>query len=211
MKKIITIAFVLSICLCLVQCTDKQKNTPKVEVETYEVTPEFAEKIDKPEVHFKVDIPKNLKFTKPEEGKKNSSYGMVQKIGEDEVVTEMYSFGYISLDGMNLEESGISFLKQIRDMLKRGGYSIENDEIGTFEFDGEEYISLRTIGTMKEGMSDEFVGNYLFNIIIKPNPYGNTHIIMLMAARDDQAAKTYDDFKDKLTVSTIWNSFTYLK
>lgn len=205
MKKITKIVVALCMLLSLTNCKEK------VPVETYEMTPEFAEKIDKPEVHFKVDIPKNLKIDKPEEGKKNSSYGMVQKVGDDGVVTEMCSFGYISLDGMNLEESGKSFLKQIRDMLKRGGYTIEKDEIGAFQFDGEEYFSLRTMGMMKEGISKEFVGNYLFNIVIKPNPHGNTHIIMLMAARDDQAAKTYEDFKDKLDISTVWNTFTYLK
>lgn len=182
-----------------------------VEVETYEVTPEFAEKIDKPEVHFKVDIPKTLKFNKPVEGKKTSSYGMIQKVNDDGVVVEMCSFGYISLDGMALDKNAISFMKQIRDMLKRGGYEIKNDIIGTQQFDGGEYIALRTEGTMEEGKTPEFVGKYLFNAVVKPNPHGSTHIIMLMAARDDQPAKTYEDFKDKLTISTVWNTFKYLK
>ena len=79
-----------------------------------------------------------------------------------------------------------------------------------FEFDGEKYLSLRAIGTMKEGLSDQFVGRYYFNTIAKPNPHGNTHIIMLMAARDDQVS-TYEDFKDKLTISTVWKTFTYLE
>lgn len=209
MKKITSIILLLCVHICFVQCNNENKT--KVEVETYEVTPEFAKKIDKPEIHFTVDIPKSLKFNKPVEGKKTSSYGMIQKVGDDGVVTEMYSFGYISLDGMELKKNAMSFMKQIRDMLKRGGYEIENDIIGTQPFDGGEYMSLRTHGTMEEGKTPEFVGKYMFNAVVKPNPHGNTHIIMLMAARDDQAAKNYEDFKDKLTISTVWQTFKYLK
>jgi len=209
MKKITSIVMLLCVQLCFVQCKDKKKLN--VEVETYEVTPEFAEKIDKPEVHFTVDIPKSLQFDKPVIGKKTSSYGMIRKIADDGVVVEMYSLGYISIDGMDFEENARSFMTQIRDMLKRGGYEIEGDTIGMLEFDGEKYMSLRTYGIMEEGKTPEFIGKYLFNAVVKPNPYGNTSIIMLMAAREDQGAKTYEDFKDKLTISTVWNTFKYLK
>jgi len=204
MNKIKLILLFLFVQFSLVQCQTKQ------EVTTYEVTPEFAEKIDKPKVHFTVDVPKSLKLEKPVEGKKSYSYGMIQEIGKDSVATEMYSFGYITLDGTSLEEGGASFMQQIRDMLKGGGYDVEEDNIGVMEFDGEKYVSLRAIGTMKDGMSDLFVGRYFFNVIAKPNPYGSTHIIMLMAARDDQV-KTYDDFKDKLTISTVWKTFKYIE
>jgi len=181
-------------------------------VETYEVTQEFAKKIDKPAVHFSADIPKSLKFDKPVEGKKTYSYGMIQEVGKDSVVTEMCSFGYINMNGsMKIVKDGATFMNQILSMLKSGGYKIEEENIGVHEFDGEEYMSLRAIGIMKEGISKEFVGRYLFNVIAKPNPHGNTSIIMLMAARDDQEAKDYDDFKDKLTISTVWNTFKYLK
>ncbi len=206
MKNIKIIAFALFVHFSLVQCQTKDK----IEVITYEVTPEFAEKIDKPTVHFTVDVPTSLKLDKPEEGKKSYSYGMIQEIGKDSIVTEMYSFGYITLDGTTLEEGGASFMKQIRDMLKGGGYEIEEDTIGTMQFDGEEYISLRAIGKMKDGLSDLFVGRYFFNVIAKPNPHGDTHIIMLMAARDDQVT-AYEDFKDKLAISTVWKTFEYLK
>jgi hypothetical protein len=204
MKKIKLIAFLLLIQFTFVQCQTE------VAVKTYEVTPEFAEKIDKPAVHFTVDIPETLNFTKPKEGVKTYSYGMIQEVNKDSIVTEMYSFGYITMNGMSLEKDGQTFMKQIRDMLKRGGYEIEEDNIGMFEFDGEKYLSLRAIGTMKEGLSDLFVGRYYFNTVAKPNPHGDTHIIMLMAARDDQVS-TYEDFKDKLTISTVWKTFTYLK
>ncbi|WP_046756203.1 hypothetical protein [Kordia jejudonensis] len=207
MKNIKWIVVVLCVQLGFVQCQNKEK----IDVITYEVTPEFSKKIDKPEVHFKVDIPKNLKFEKPVEGKKTYSYGMIQKIGNDSIVSEMYSFGYISMDGnMQLEKDGQTFMKQIRDMLKSGGYNIEEDAIGVKEFDGDKYLSLRAIGTMKEGLSDLFQGRYYFNVIAKPNPYTDTHIIMLMAAKDTEV-NSYEDFKDKLTVSTLWKSFTYLK
>ena len=198
--KIIVLAFIIQ--LSFVQCQQ--------EVQTYEVTPEFAKKIDKPEVHFKVDIPTSLKFEKPVEGKKTYSYGMIQEVGKDSIVTEMYSFGYITMNGMSLEKDGQTFMKQIRDMLKSGGYEIEEANIGVMEFDGEKYLSLRAIGTMKKGLSDQFVGRYYFNTIAKPNPHGDTHIIMLMAARDDQV-QTYKDFKDKLSISTVWKTFEYLK
>ena len=33
---------------------------------------------------------------------------------------------------------------------------------------------------------------------------------MIMAARDDQSISSFEDFKDQLDISTIWNSFTYL-
>lgn len=198
--KIIVLAFIIQ--LSFVQCQQ--------EVQTYEVTPEFAKKIDKPEVHFKVDIPTSLKFEKPVEGKKTYSYGMIQEVGKDSIVTEMYSFGYITMNGMSLEKDGQTFMKQIRDMLKSGGYEIEEANIGVMEFDGEKYLSLRAIGTMKTGLSDQFVGRYYFNTIAKPNPHGDTHIIMLMAARDDQV-QTYKDFKDKLSISTVWKTFEYLK
>ncbi|MGH1383667.1 hypothetical protein [Kordia sp.] len=204
MKKITSIILLLCVQICFMQCKDK------IEVETYEVTPEFAKKIDKPEVHFTVDIPTNLKFKKPVEGEKTYSYGMIQNVGKDSVVTEMYSFGYIKMNGMSLEKDGQTFMKQIRDMLKSGGYEIEEDNIGIMEFDGKKYLSLQAIGIMKEGISKEFVGRYYFNTVAKPNPYGDTHIIMLMAARDDQV-KTYEDFKDKLGISKVWNTFKYLK
>ncbi|MBC8756761.1 hypothetical protein H2O64_18955 [Kordia sp. YSTF-M3] len=204
MKKIKLIAFSLIIHFAFVQCETKQ------EVITYEVTPEFAEKIDKPEVHFIVDIPKQLKLEKPVEGKKGYSYGMIQEVNKDSIVTEMFSFGYITMDGMSLEKDGQAFMKQIRDMLKSGGYEIEEDTMGMLQFDGEKYLSLQAIGTMKEGLSDLFVGRYFFNVIAKPNPHGNTHIIMLMAARDDQV-KIYEDFKDKLAISTVWKTFEYLR
>jgi hypothetical protein len=205
MKKLAYIALLTVVCFCGIQC-----NTA-VEVETYKVTPEFAEKIDKPEVHFTVDIPKSLQFKKPEEGKKSSSYGMIQKVNDDGVVVEMCSFGYISLDGMEYEKNTRSFMRQIRSMLKSGGYTIENDTIGNLSFDGEKYITLQTEAIMEEGKTPEFVGKYLFNVVAKPNPNGNTSIIMLMAARDDQKATSYEDFKDKLSISTVWNTFTYLK
>ncbi|WP_298510321.1 hypothetical protein [uncultured Kordia sp.] len=205
MKKITSIIMLLCVHICFVQCKEK------IEVETYEVTPEFAKKIDKPEVHFIVDIPKNLKFDKPVEGKKTYSYGMIQEVGEDSVTREMCSFGYIKMEGnMSLKKDGGSFMDQILQMLKSGGYKIEEKNIGVQEFDGKEYMTLRAIGTMKEGISKEFVGRYFFNVVAKPNPYGDTNIIMLMAAREDQV-KTYEDFKDKLTISTVWNSFKYLK
>jgi len=204
MKKITSIALLLCEQICFVQCKEK------IAVETYEVTPEFAKKIDKPEVHFTVDIPKSLKFNKPVEGEKTYSYGMIQKVEKDSLVSEMYSFGYIKMNGTSLEKDGQSFMKQIRDMLKSGGYEIEENKIGMMEFDGKKYLSLQAIGTMKEGLSKEFVGRYYFNTVAKPNPHGDTHIIMLMAARDDQV-KSYEDFKDKLTISTVWKTFTYLK
>ncbi|MFK7749620.1 MAG: hypothetical protein AB8B65_14585 [Kordia sp.] len=204
MKKITSVILLLCVQICFIQCKET------IEVETYEVTPEFAKKIDKPEVHFTVDIPKNLKFDKPVEGEKTYSYGMIQNVGKDSIVTEMYSFGYVKMDGLSLEKDGKSFMTQIRDMLKRGGYEIEEANIGVTEFDGKKYLSLQAIGTMKEGVSKEFVGRYYFNTVAKPNPHGNTHIIMLMAARDDQV-KNYEDFKDKLNISTVWQTFTYLK
>ncbi len=207
MKKITKIALLCCVLLSFTQCKEKEL----VAVETFEMTPEYAKKIDKPEVHFRVNVPVNLKFDKPVEGKKTSSYGMVQKVGDDGVVTEMYSFGYISLDGMEFEKNARSFMVQIRDMLKRGGYTLESHEIGMMQFDGEEYMSLQAVGVMKEGISSEFVGKYMFNTVVKLNPYGNTHIIMLMAARDGEAAKTFEDFKDKLTISTIWKTFEYLQ
>lgn len=204
MHKIKFIIVLICIQISFVQCQTKE------DVITYEVTPEFAKEIDKPEVHFKVDIPKSLNFDKPVAGKKGYSYGMIQEKGKDSIVTEMYSFGYISMNGMSLEKDGKTFITQIRDMLKSGGYKIEEDSIGIQEFDGEDYLSLQAIGTMKEGLSDEFVGRYYFNVIAKPNPHSETHIIMLMAARDDQVS-SYEDFKDKLSISKVWQSFTYLK
>ncbi|AXG68136.1 hypothetical protein KORDIASMS9_00326 [Kordia sp. SMS9] len=207
MKKITKITLLCCVLLCFTHCKEKTK----VAVETFEMTPEYAEKIDKPEVHFKVDIPKNLQFDKPVEGKKTSSYGMIQEKNDDGVVTEMYSFGYISLDGMEFEKNARSFMVQIRDMLKRGGYKVDKHEIGMLPFDGEKYVSFQATATMEEGKTPEFVGNYLFNAVVKPNPHGNTHIIMLMAARDDQNAVTYEDFKDKLAISTVWNTFKYLQ
>ncbi len=208
MKRIKFIAILCCIQFGLVQCQNKES----IEVITYEVTPEFCEKIDKPEVHFTVDIPKSLKLKKPVEGKKNYSYGMIQKENEEKIVTEMYSFGYITMSGgSTLEKDGATFMEQIRSMLKSGGYVLEEDFIGVVEFDGEKYLSLRTIGKMKEGLSDQFVGRYFFNVVAKPNPYGDTNVIMLMSVRDDQAATTYEDFKDKLTISTVWKTFKYLK
>ncbi|EDP97538.1 hypothetical protein U8527_04275 [Kordia algicida OT-1] len=204
MYKIKFIILLICVQISFVQCQTKE------EVLTYEVTPEFAKKIDKPEVHFTVDIPKSLKFDKPVEGKKTYSYGMIQEVGKDSIVTEMYSFGYITMNGMSLEKDGKTFITQIRDMLKSGGYEIEEDKIGIQEFDGKKYLSLQAIGTMKEGLSNEFVGRYFFNVIAKPNPHSDTHIIMLMAAKDDQLSN-YEDFKDKLTISKVWQSFTYLK
>ena len=205
MNKIKLIAIALFVQLSFVQCQNE------VEVTTYEVTPEFAEKIDKPPIHFTVDIPKSLDFEKPEEGKKTYSYGMIRELNDEKVVTEMYSLSYIKLEGnASLEKEGPNFMKQIRDMLKSGGYELEEDSIGMLEFDGKKYLSLQVTGTIKEGLSEEFKGRYLFNSIVKPNPYGDTNIIMLMAARDDQV-QTYEDFKDKLTISTLWKTFTYLK
>lgn len=207
MKKIKFIAILCCIQFGFVQCQNKES----IEVITYEVTPEFSKKIDKPEVHFTVDIPKSLKFDKPVEGKKTYSYGMIQEIGKDSIVTEMYSFGYITMSGgSTLEKDGGTFMKQIRNMLKSGGYEIEEDNIEIVEFDGEKYLSLRAIGTMKEGLSDLFQGRYFFNVVAKPNPHGDTNIIMLMAAKDNQVT-TYEDFKDKLTISTVWKTFKYLK
>lgn len=207
MKKIKFIAILCCIQFGFVQCQNKES----IEVITYEVTPEFSKKIDKPEVHFTVDIPKSLKFDKPVEGKKTYSYGMIQEIGKDSIVTEMYSFGYITMSGgSTLEKDGGTFMEQIRNMLKSGGYKIEEDNIEIVEFDGEKYLSLRAIGTMKEGLSDLFQGRYFFNVVAKPNPYGDTNIIMLMAAKDNEVA-TYEDFKDKLTISTVWKTFKYLK
>ena len=171
------ILLLLCVQLSFIQCQNQKEEA----VITYEVTPEFAKKIDKPEVHFKVDIPKSLKFDKPEEGKKTYSYGMIQKIGKDSIVTEMCSFGYIKLDGIALEKGGLDFMKQIRSMLRSGGYKFVDSEMGTLEFDGEKYMSLRLIGEMEEGKSDLFVGKYRFNVVAKPNPYSGTHILFLMA------------------------------
>lgn len=205
MNTIKLVLFLHFIQFSFVQCQNKEA------VITYEVTPEFAKKIDKPEVHFTVDIPKSLKFDKPVEGKKTYSYGMIQKIGKDSVVTEMCSFGYIKLDGISLDKGGLNFMKQIRSMLRSGGYKFENSEMGTLEFDGEKYMGLRLIGEMEEGKSDLFVGKYRFNVVAKPNPYNGTHILFLMAVKDEDESISYEDFKDKLTISKIWQSFKYLK
>ena len=183
---------------------------PKEDVITYTVTPEFCKLIDKPEVHFTVNIPKTLHLDKPKTGKKNSSYGMIQEKDNDSIVTEMYSFGYIASNGITIEEGGKSFMIQIKNMLKNAGYKIEEDTIGMTNFDGKSYMSLNMIGTMEQGLSDLFIGRYYFNIVAKPNPNGNTHILMLMAAREDQGITTYEDFKDKLSISTVWKTFKYL-
>ncbi|WP_420574942.1 hypothetical protein [Kordia sp.] len=204
MKKISFILSLICLQISFVQCQTEE------EVITYEVTPEFSKKIDKPEVHFTVKIPKSLKFDKPVEGKKTHSYGMIQKRDKDSIVSEMYSFGYITLDGLSLEKDGKTFMEQIRNMLKSGGYQLEEHTIGVSEFDGENYLSLKAVGTMKEGLSDEFIGRYYFNVIAKPNPYSKTHIIMLMAAKDSEVSD-FEDFKNKLTISKVWKSFTYLK
>lgn len=204
MRNIKLILLLVCIQFSCVQCQNKE------EVLTYEVTPEFSKKIDKPEVHFTVEIPKSLKFDKPVEGKKTYSYGMIQKIGADSIVTEMCSFGYIKLEGVTLDKGGLSFMKQIKSMLRSGGYEFENSRMGLLDFDGKKYMGLRLIGEMKPGKSDLFVGKYRFNVVAKPNPYGDTHIIFLMAVKDEDESIDYEDFKDKLTISKMWQSFKYL-
>ncbi|WP_046746120.1 hypothetical protein [Kordia zhangzhouensis] len=206
MKKLTLIVASILLQISLVNCQTKNDG-----VITYEVTPEFAKKIDKPEVHFKVDIPKSLHFDKPVEGKKTSSYGMVQKYDKDSIVTEMCSFGYIKIDGMSLDEQGISFMKQIKNMLRSGGYKFENSNLGLLDFDGKKRVGLQLIGEMEEGASPQFIGKYRFNITTRENPSGNTHIIFLMAAKDEDESLSYEDFKDKLTISKIWQSFQYIK
>lgn len=180
----------------------------KEDVHNYVVTPEFSKSIGKPEIHFKVNYPKSLKLDKPT--KNSKSYGMLQERTEDGLVTEMCSFGYVKLDGITIAKGGKNFLGQITSMLEGAGYDIEESKIGFIKFDSEEYMSLNMIGTMKEGISDMFIGRYYFNSIIKPNPNSNTHIIFLMAAREDQGISNYSDFADKLSISTIWQTFKYL-
>ena len=204
MKKLTYIVGCILLQISLVNCQTKE------EVISYEVTPEFAEKIDKPAVHFKADIPKDLKFDRPKEGQKNSSYGMIQKFDKDSIVTEMCSFGYIKLDGLALDKEGISFMKQIKNMLRTGGYEFDNSQLGLLDFDGEKRIGLQLVGKMKEGISDTYVGKYRFNIVTRENPNGNTHIIFLMAAKDEDESLSFEDFKDKLAISKVWQSFQYV-
>lgn len=200
--KIYTLLFLISV--TFFGCQDK------VEVTNYEVTPEFSKKINKPEVHFSVDIPNHLEFTKPEEGKKNSSYGMIKKLDAENNLLEMCSFGYIKLDGIpDIEESTISFFQQILGMLKGAGYNFEKDAIGVTTFGGKKYVTLQGIATMETGINKGYEGRFYFNSVAIPNPKGNTHIIMMMQARDDQNITSFNDFSNKLAVSTIWQSFEY--
>lgn len=204
MKKVVVLIAIVLINSLFIRCQTKDSFI------TYEVTPDFCKQIGKTKVHFTVNIPKSLNFKKPIPNKKNSSYGVVEKTDKNNLVSEMYSFGHIKMDGMAIDIAGVGFLKQIRLMLKRGGYMLEPSKIGHLTFDEKKYMSLQVAGTMEKGLSDMYKGRYLFNIIIKPNPYSNVHIVMLMAARDDQI-KSYSDFADKLSISEIWKSFKYLK
>lgn len=200
--KLYTFLFLMS--FSFFQCQEK------VEVIHYEVTPEFCKKIDKPEVHFSVDIPINLNLKKPEEGKRNYSYGMIKKIDENKEVLEMCSFGYIKLEGSTeVEKNALSFLERILGMLKGAGYEFETAEIAITNFDGKKYATLQGIATMKEGLNEEFVGRFYFNSVTLPNPKDDTHIILLMQARDDQNISNYNDFSDKLDISRVWSSFEY--
>ncbi len=193
--------------LTLVNCQDKvDKNTI-----TYTITPEFSAKIDKPEVHFTTQIPKDLIIDKPIVGKKNSSFGMIQKKNKDSVVVQMYSFSYINANPESLKVTSKTFFNQIKNMLEYGGYEMSESKIEDVTFDGEKYLALQAIGTMSNDSSPAFKGTYFFNIILKPNPYADTHIIMLMSARDDQNITNYEDFKDKLEISTIWKNFKYIQ
>lgn len=203
MKKVAKLKILLILLVSVYSC---QKDSKSI---IYEVTPEFAQSIDKPEVHFVVEIPETLQFDKPVPGKKSSSYGMIQKIGTKDIVTEMYSFGYISLEGINnLEQQGIDFLKQVKSMLRRGGYLLEDSVLGQIEFDGKTYLGLQIPALMEAGKSDLFEGRYLFNVIITPNPKGNTHIMHLMCAKEEEI-NTYDDFSKNLSISKVWQSFRY--
>ncbi|WP_417556776.1 hypothetical protein [Mesoflavibacter zeaxanthinifaciens] len=193
--------------LTLVNCQDKvDKKTI-----TYTITPEFSAKIDKPEVHFTTQIPKDLIIDKPIVGKKNSSFGMIQKKDKDSVVIQMYSFSYINAKQESLNFVSETFLNQIKSMLQFGGYEMIESKIEEVTFDDEKYFALQAIGKMSNDSNPAFKGTYFFNVILKPNPYRDTHIIMLMSARDDQNINNYEDFKDKLEISTIWQNFKYIQ
>lgn len=193
--------------ITLVNCQDKvEKNTV-----TYTITPEFSAEIDKPEVHFTTQIPKGLIIERPIIGKKNSSFGMIQKKNKDSVVLQMYSFGYINADSVSLTTTSKTFFKQIKNMLQYGGYEMSLCKIEDVTFDGEKYLALQAIGKMSNDSDPAFKGSYYFNIILKPNPYKDTHIIMIMSARDDQNISDFKDFENNLEISTIWQNFKYIQ
>lgn len=206
MKKIKLLTLLLVVQIAFTNCQTK------VKTETYEVTPEFAKLIDKPKVHFKVEIPLSLNFERPRVGKKTTSYGMIQKKNTENQVVEMCSLGYIQVTGSDFDTSAKSFLKQVKDMLEGAGYKMEESSIGYINFDGKDHLALTAIATMGKGLFDEFVGRYYFNAILKPNPKkdSNVQIMFFMSARDDQNIKSYTDFEDKLDISTLWRTFKYL-
>ncbi|HIC32763.1 MAG TPA: hypothetical protein EYO76_12685 [Flavobacteriaceae bacterium] len=88
-------------------------------------------------------------------------------------------------------------------MLQYGGYEMSLCKIEDVTFDGEKYLALQAIGKMSNDSDPAFKGSYYFNIILKPNPYKDTHIIMIMSARDDQNISDFKDFENNLEISTI--------
>lgn len=198
------------VCFVLLISTFSCKNKVEKKTITYEVTPEFCTQIKKPEVHFTSEIPENLQIERPKPGKKSFSYGMFQKKNSDSIVVQMYSYGYINADSLTLKTTGKTFFSQIQSLLESGGYKMSQSKIENVNFDNNNYLALQAIGNINGKNDPSFIGTYHFNIILKPNPYKNTHIIMIMAARDDQSISSFEDFKDQLDISTIWNSFTYL-
>ncbi|MFD1061932.1 hypothetical protein ACFQ1Q_01640 [Winogradskyella litorisediminis] len=208
MKKILLIILAFTVQVSLTNCQNKT-----IETKTYEVTPEFAKSINKPEVHFKVEIPTSLNFDKPQPGKKTSSYGMIQKKNDKNEIIEMCSFGYIDIKGQtDFEDTAKSFLGQVKDMLEGAGYKMEESKIGYIKLDNNDHLALTAIASMDEGLFDEFVGRYYFNAVIRPNPNpkASTQIMFFMSARDDQNINEYKDFIEKLDISTVWETFKYL-
>jgi hypothetical protein len=177
----------------------------------FEVTKAFSKSIDKPEVHFSIEVPKCLTFYPATPEKKGSSYMKVEKHNENGVIQQMLSLGYVKLSSKDtFEESSLDFLWQLRNILVKAGFVFEEEESLVKKFDGKKYPLFQAIGTLKNNPNHEYNGRYYLKAVVVPNPNGDTNILFYMIVRDDQNISHYQDFADRLEISKIWQSFKYL-
>ncbi len=123
----------------------------------------------------------------------------------------MMTFNYLHISGkVDFNTKSLDALQLIRDELVAAGFDMEEEELVVKKIDGRTYPLFQGIGTLASKSSD-FDGRYYLKGLVAPNPYGDAHVMIYMLVRDDQGISHYQDFADRVDVSTLWKTFRYLE
>lgn len=181
------------------------------EIKVFSVDNDYCRKMGLPEAEFTVKYPVDLIADPPIEGNQNYHYNYFLKLNNKEIQTETISLGYSTTQKNTLLKDKLSkqILNDIKPMLEQMGFELSDIFIGKKPFDGNNYYMLRARGNINNP-ENEFVGDYLIQcLIVEPDIDNENGVFVMMFANEESEIKSFDDFSNKGSISTLWKTLKF--